>query len=94
LAQLTLLIIPVALFTALGFLTPVDSFLVSHDSSLTTDATSLAPRPWPSAVLGFLASGSLVSYWMLGALVAGLVTAAEWVRRTLRAESTDLPTAE
>ena len=94
LAQLTLLIIPVALFTALGFLTPVDSFLVSHDSSLTTDATSLAPRPWPSAVLGFLAGGSLVGYWMLGALVAGLVTAAEWVRRTLRAESTDLPTAE
>jgi hypothetical protein len=75
LAQLALLIIPVALFTALGFLAP--------------HATSLAP-----GLSAFFASGALVGYWILGALVAGLVATAEWIRRTLRPEPSDLPPLE
>jgi hypothetical protein len=75
LAQLALLIIPVALFTALGF-------LARHVSS---------PAPGLSLLL---ASGALVGYWILGALVAGLVATAEWIRRTLRPEPSDLPPLE
>jgi hypothetical protein len=56
LAQLALLIIPVAALTVTGL--------------------------WTS----LLAAGALIGYWLLGALVAGLVTGAEWIRRTLRAE--------
>jgi hypothetical protein len=75
LAQLALLIVPVALFTALGF-------LARHVSSAAPGLSLL------------LASGALVGYWILGALVAGLVTTAEWIRRTLRPEPSDLPPPE
>jgi hypothetical protein len=74
LAQLALLIIPVAVLTGLGLLGP--------------DAP-LAP-----GVSLFLAGGALVGYWILGALVAGLVTAAEWIRRTLRLDLPHLPPPE
>jgi len=48
----------------------------------------------PAFWLGLLAGSAMVGYWFLGALVAGLVTAAEWVRRTLRSAPAELPTPE
>jgi hypothetical protein len=59
-AQLALLVIPVAALTITGF--------------------------WSS----LLAAGALIGYWLLGALIAGVVTAAEWIRRSLRPEPDDL----
>jgi len=82
LAQLALLIIPVALLISLGFFTTHNPSPINQDSSL--------PAFW----LGFLAGGALVGYWTLGALVAGLVTAAEWIRRTLRPSPSDLSPPE
>ena len=76
--QVAFLIVPVAILVWLGFL--------SADLS----SVSTLSRIW----LGILAGAALLGYWLLGALVAGVVTAAESIRHSLRAEATELPLAE
>jgi serine/threonine protein kinase len=44
--------------------------------------------------LGLHSAAALVGYWTLGALVAGVVTTAEGIRRTLRSEPSELPSRE
>jgi hypothetical protein len=39
-----------------------------------------------------LAAGALIGYWLWGALIAGVVTAAEWIRRSLRPDIPDSAT--